>query len=287
MSPTAPAIARPRADFTYDAYESLLDAALASGYAFLTVREFLTREPLPDRFVVMRHDVDRKPGNALDMARIEADAGVASSYYFRTIEETFEPTIIEAVEALGHEVGYHYEDMDRAEGDPTLAVRHFTRNLARFREHATVDTVSMHGNPLTPYDNRDMWEATTFEEHGLLGEVYLSFDFTDVTYFSDTNRTWYDEKTIVNDWPVGKSAKSEQVDSTGDLVDLIADRRLDRFYLLAHPDRWAGSYPELATQWLRDAGINGAKWVLWTVRRLRGTADQTSGHAGPDRGNRG
>lgn len=269
MSEPRPRVLRPLGDFTYDRYSTLLDAAIAGRYTFLTVREYLRRETPPDRFVVMRHDVDRKPENALDLARIEADRDFSSSYYFRTVDATFKPRIIEAVEALGHEVGYHYEDVDRADGDLERATERFTSDLARFREHVDVDTVSMHGNPLTPYDNRDLWEATSFEEHRLEGEVYLSIDFTEVVYFSDTNRTWYDEKTIVNDWPVGASEKPVQITATDDLIGILEGGRLDRLYLLVHPDRWVGSYPELVNQRLRDAAINGGKWLLWNVRRFR------------------
>ncbi|MFB6075021.1 MAG: hypothetical protein ABEJ89_08420 [Haloarculaceae archaeon] len=257
-------------DFTYDAYRDLIDAALAADYEFLTVREYLAREDLPERFVVMRHDVDRKPDNALDMALIESAAGVSTSYYFRSIDKTFDPGLLRAIEAEGHEVGYHYEDLDRADGDSAAAHESFAETLDRFREAVTVDTVAMHGNPLTPHDNRDMWADRSFDEYDLLGEVYLSVDFTDVTYFSDTNRTWYDERTVVNDWPVGESDKPVQVASTGDLIDLIEARRFDRLYLLAHPNRWADSYPELLAELAKDAAINLGKWGLWNVRRLRG-----------------
>jgi len=50
----------------------------------------------------------------------------------------------------------------------------------------------MHGNPLTAHDNRDISNENPqaeFDEFDLLGEAYLSMDFTDVTYFSDTGRT--------------------------------------------------------------------------------------------------
>lgn len=260
----------PRSDFTYHAYEELIRAAVASGYPFLTVREYLTREERPERFVVMRHDVDRKPENALDMARMEADAGVSTTYYFRTTSGAFEPEIIREVESLGHEVGYHYEDLDRADGDRAAAHESFAENLRRVREVADVSTVCMHGNPLTPHDNRDMWQTGDgFEDYGLLGEAYLSVDFTDVTYFSDTNRTWYDARTTVNDWPVGPSGKDLQVGSTRELVELIEAGRLDRLYLLSHPNRWAGSYPELVAELTKDAVIDLGKWGLWKLGRVQ------------------
>lgn len=282
-------------EFSYDRYADLVDAAVDGGYEFLTVREYLRREDHPERFVILRHDVDRKPENALDLARIEADAGVDATYYFRAAEATYEPEIFEAVEALGHEVGYHYEDLDRTDGDVAAAHEAFAANLSRFREHVTVDTVSMHGNPLTPHDNREMWtgggerddgvegdradDHPTFTDYDLLGEVYLSVDFTDVTYFTDTNRTWYDEKTVVDDWPVGANGKSVQVQTTSDLIDLVTAGDLDRLYLLAHPDRWTDSATERAFEVAKDAVFNAGKLGLWHLRRLRGDAQSGASEA--------
>jgi len=262
-------------DFTYRVYRDLLTAAQDHGYEILSVREYLTREDLPERLLVMRHDVDRKVENAFDMAEIEASLGATASYYFRAIDKTFEPELFRAVAALGHEVGYHYEDLDTADGDLATARRSFERNLDRFREHVPVDTVSMHGNPLTPHDNRDVVESLDLAEYGLAGEVYLSFDFSEVVYFSDTNRTWYEEKTIVNDWPVGPSEKPTQVESTAELVDLLATESIPRLYLLVHPNRWADSTAEWALEYSKDVVTNGGKWGLWVVRSLRG--DDQSG----------
>jgi hypothetical protein len=253
-------------DFTYDIYERLLDAVVANDYRTLTVREYVDRETLPERFLVVRHDIDRKPENALDLARLEAEAGVSASYYFRAIDKTFKPELMREVSELGHEVRYHYEDVDAVEGDTEAARESFAENLRAFRDHVDVDTVSMHGNPLTPYDNRDLWEDAAFGEYDLAGEVYLSVDFTEVVYFSDTNRTWYDETTVVDDWPVGPSAKPEQVESTEDLIDLVESRRHSRLYLLVHPNRWADSYPEWVGEVAKDAATNVGKYGLWLVR---------------------
>jgi len=203
------------------------------------------------------------------MARIEAEHGAALTYNFRTIDKTFEPTLFESVEDLGHEVGYHYEDVDTADGDLDAAAASFATNLQQFREHVDVDTVSMHGNPLTAHDNRDLWDAVDFDDYDLLGEVYLSVDFSDVVYFSDTNRTWYDEKTIAKDWPVGPSEKPVQVRTTPELRRLVEQGTLPRLYLLVHSDRWTESYPRWGAQYLKDTAINAAKMGLWAVRTAR------------------
>ena len=247
-------------DFTYRAYAELLDVAVEAGYEFLTVREYLERDTLPARFLVLRHDIDRKPSNALDFARLEADRDVQSTYYFRTIDRTLDEHVIGRVETLGHEVGYHYEDLDRTDGDPTEARRSFVRNLERLRRYATVETACMHGNPLTSYDNRDMWpDDPDFEQYGLLGEAYLSLDFADVTYFSDAGRSWREGPLNGDDRVVGERLKTVEADRTADLIDLFRKRRVSRACIHAHPNRWADSYPELVAERTRDAAVNVAK----------------------------
>lgn len=70
-------------DFTFSAYERLLDAALDAGYEFLTVADYLAADRLPERFVVLRHDVDRRAAKSRAMAELERDRGVSATYYVR------------------------------------------------------------------------------------------------------------------------------------------------------------------------------------------------------------
>ena len=246
--------------FTFDEYGRLLDAVGESGYDAVTVREYLERDLLPARFVVLRHDVDRKAENAAKMAEAEAEREIAATYYFRT--STFDPDLARWIESLGHEVGYHYEDYVRADGDLRAAHARFGENLRELRETVDVDTVCMHGNPLSPHDNRDMWTdagAPGFAAYDLLGEAYLSMDFTDVTYFSDTGRTWRDGPLKIKDHTMGEGSKSVTAETTGDLIDLFERREVSRACVLAHPNRWADSYPELLAERSKDRAVNAVK----------------------------
>ena len=58
-------------DFTLTKFRSLC-SAVAQHYPTLTLAEYFQGNDLPPRFAMMRHDIDRKPGNALSTARIEA-----------------------------------------------------------------------------------------------------------------------------------------------------------------------------------------------------------------------
>lgn len=254
-------------DFTFDVYEQLLQAGLDCSYEHITVREYLSEGELPEKFIIHRHDVDRKPENSLAMARLESKYGIYTTYYFRTIDKTFKPDIISEIASLGHEIGYHYEDMDRADGDIDAAHESFAKELEQLRNHTEINTVCMHGNPLTEYDNRDMWtDSTDFDRYGLLGEAYLSMDFVDVTYFSDTGRTWEDGDLKVKDNPVGDSSKHATAASTMDLISLMDNQKVERICILSHPNRWADSSLEYVVENIKDKSVNAVKHGLKLIR---------------------
>ncbi len=97
-------------DFTLTTYQELLSTLKDSGYTFQTFVDFI-RKP-EDKVVVMRHDVDRLPGNALKMARIEHGMGITATYYFRAVPVSWDEGIIREIAGMGHEVGYHYENLE-------------------------------------------------------------------------------------------------------------------------------------------------------------------------------
>ena len=103
-----------------------------AGYSFQTFADFI-RNP-KDRVVVMRHDVDRLPGNALTMAKIEREMGIGASYYFRAVPVSWDEQIILEIAGLGHEIGYHYENIDSVIREGKRRRKSFVRESARIRE---------------------------------------------------------------------------------------------------------------------------------------------------------
>ncbi|PKN78875.1 MAG: hypothetical protein CVU48_06980, partial [Candidatus Cloacimonetes bacterium HGW-Cloacimonetes-1] len=98
-------------DFTLAAYRELLQTCLID-HSCKPVREYDTNDS--NQVVYLRHDVDRKPGKALQMAKLEHDLDVRSTYFFRCTSECFVPDLIKEIESMGHEIGYHYENLSTA-----------------------------------------------------------------------------------------------------------------------------------------------------------------------------
>jgi hypothetical protein len=212
------------------------------------------KESLSDNsFVVLRHDVDLKAENSLAIAKLEHSLGAQASYYFRVVEESNKPEVIKAIVELGHEIGYHYEDMSICGGDVEKALKHFEQQLAYFRQFYPVKTICMHGAPRSKFDSRDLWKSNKYYGFGIIGEPYFDVDFSKVFYLTDTGRRWDGYHVSVRDKvPVYQDEWIKQglvYHTSDDLIKAISDGSLPRRLMLTtHPQRWTNNI----LFWLKD-----------------------------------
>lgn len=230
---------------------------------------FRQRQPAP-AFFILRHDVDRRPSNALKMARLENSFGIQSTYYFRINRGVFQSEIIREIDELGHEVGYHYEVLDKAHGRVSRAERIFIDELERLRALTEVSTACMHGNPLSPWDNREFWRHYTLSQFDLIGEAYISFMEKDLFYVTDTGRGWNRSGFNLRDtFPGGGVSLMPSFSSTWQLMQTIRKGEVKKIYLQVHPNRWSRGPFEWYVQWGEDFFLNGAKWLIRRYRKRR------------------
>lgn len=246
-------------DFTLTMYRRLLEALLQSGYTFQTFAGFL-ETPAP-KAVVLRHDVDKRPGFALAMAKLEAALGVVASYYFRVVEASYDEAAMREIARLGHEIGYHYEDVALANGEMDVALESFPRNLERFRKIFPVKTASMHGSPLSRWDNRSLWESGDYRDFGIIGEPYYDIDFSQVLYLTDTGRRWDGERMNVRDKASGQ--RTVNVRSTKGIIVLASRGSLPpQMMINAHSQRWSDSFLPWITELVLQNIKNIAKRIV-------------------------
>jgi len=253
-------------DFTLNKYEELCEAISASGYTNVTLREYLENKSISDPVLLLRHDVDENIRFAVDLAEVEADYGIKATYYFRTKKKVYVPESIDTIASYHHEVGYHYETLDTARGNMDRAIHLFSDDVARFREKYDVKTVCMHGNPLSKFDNRTIWEKCKLSDFGLLGEPYLSLDYDQFAYFSDSGRTWDINKNKIKD-TIDKSDSGVCVHNSDDLIRLIKQGNLRDICILTHPERWPRNDLDYFYRYGVDLMYNIGKWVLVRSRR--------------------
>jgi len=247
-------------DFTLNKYQELCSSIFSAGYTILTCESYLLMKLKPREFVILRHDIDEQPSRALRMAKIEGEMGIKATYYFKFNKKVFQPHLIKEIASMGHEIGYHYEVVDRAKGDYNKAIQIFEKELSEFRKIYDVKTLSSHGNSLTKWDNRDLWRKYDFGRFGIIGEAYLSLD--DAAYFSDTGRTWnkkykIKDKLLRTTGPGIESdysllTNSTQANTTNDLILLINGGNIGHLCILAHPNNWSGG----PIEWFRVLIVN-------------------------------
>ena len=300
-------------DFTVLAFRSLIKRFTDAGYSFQSCREY-HNSPL-ERVVILRHDVDRHPGNSLATAEIEHEAGISGTYYFRTVNGGFEEEIVRQISQLEHEIGYHYEDLrlagqktkdkrlkipgrrtakpqdfiDREEEMAAMAIDSFRENLAKLREIAPVDTICMHGSPLSPVDSRMLWKYYDYSTMGIIAEPYFDFSLEDMLYLTDTGRRWDGSSVSIRDrvytrdegyyvsWkrtPLPGSAmfmtekstalqKQYRFRKTEDILQAISSGNLpERLMVTFHPQRWNDKMIPWLTEYIMQNFKNAIKYFI-------------------------
>lgn len=263
-------------DFTISTYVRLLKTLSDSGYCFKTFADSLT-DPT-ENTVVLRHDVDRKPLNSFVFAQIQAEMGIRSTYFFRIVEESFDPGIIRKIADLGHEIGYHYEDFvlaskkvkgkskkngnDAEREIASIAIESFEKNLSILRELAPVKTICMHGSPLSRWDSKLLWKYYDYHDFGLKGEPYFDVDFSKVLYLTDTGRMWDGSSVSIRDKATQRFPHSEtdiKFHSTFDIIRAAEAKQLPgRIMFTFHPQRWN----EKRIPWLKELCAQNMKNII-------------------------
>ena len=257
-------------DFSLDIYRVLLETLQRQGYQLIGFSDYLKSQQLTaksPKLIILRHDVDAKPENSLKTAQIEHSLGAKATYYFRVGKESNQPEIIRAIAQLGHEIGYHYEDMSLCKGDVDQAWDHFQTWLAYFRQYYAVETICMHGAPTSKYDGKHLWKKYDYKSLGVIGEPYLDTDFSDVFYLTDTGRCWDGYKVSVRDKiPVYQDqwiAEGLTWHTTPELIAAIEQGRLPKHVMMtSHPQRWTNNQKAWLLELVLQNGKNFIKRFL-------------------------
>jgi len=248
-------------DFTLSIYRRLIEDLLKDDFIFLRVADYLLPDEDTPKIVVLRHDIDARPENALKMAQLEYQEGIKATYYFRAVKNTFKPDIIKNISEMDHEIGYHYEDLAACKGNQSEAWDSFRKNLAEFRKICAIKTICMHGSPLQPYDNRDLWKKYDYKDEEIIGEPYLSMDFSKISYLTDTGRRWDGFKFNIRDKT--QTGMNSSYRTTFDIINAVKKGRFpSKALITTHPQRWDDSLLPWATEYFSQRVKNIIKSVM-------------------------
>jgi len=248
-------------DFTFDVFKDILLSFRANDYLIMQFKESLNTSDDNIRRVILRHDVDRFPLQTLQMARMEAANHICSTYYFRIIPSVFKPEIIREVAALGHEIGYHYEDLSLCGGDPKRSIEHFERSLDKLRQFYPVETICMHGSPLSKWDNKTIWQQYDYKKFGIIADTSFDIDYQKVFYITDNGRAW--NRTSVSVRDKVETQYNIPINNSFHLIDMVNQGKLpDQVMINAHPDTFFDFGFKYMLNWAFIETKNIAKWLI-------------------------
>lgn len=173
--------------FTYTAYKDLIYSLRDNGYTFASYKNW-KRAP---RCAILRHDIDNDIEKALELAKVEQELGVKSTYFvlvtsdFYNVFSAKSEKMIRTILGCGHDIGLHFDEVRYLEIKTPEDARERILEEAKLLELVTqkpVDIVSMHR------PSKMMLEAD-LEIPGMInsyGQVY----FKGFKYVSDSRRRW-------------------------------------------------------------------------------------------------
>ncbi len=269
-------------DFTLKMYKKLLQTFLDKDYHIFSFNQFIllnsptsplissSTHQLPNSpTLILRHDVDRMPQNALKIAKLEYDLGIKATYYFRTIPQTLKPDIIKEISNMGHEVGYHYENMAQCNGNFEMAIDDFRNNLDKLRKIAPVYTICMHGSPRSRWDAKDLWKKYDYHDFGIIAEPYIDIDFNEIFYLTDTGRRWDGWKYSIRDKieQQGNWIKQGLIfHSTSEIIDAIKKNKFpQKAFITTHPQRWNDNFGAWSLEFVGQTLKNQIKRIIVAI----------------------
>jgi hypothetical protein len=199
----------PFSDFTYDSYIHLLNAIIENGYAFAGYHNYMNLiNPC-----ILRHDIDFDVEKALEVAEIEAEKQIQSTYFvllntsFYNVFSTSVNRKLKKIADVGHEIGLHFDETQYCgfpgEKDIVKNIQKELNLLEQAVEHP-ITVVSMH-RP----------SKMTLEANIAIPNVINSYSqifFKEFKYISDSRHNWREDPEAI-----------------------ISLRQYNRLHILTHP----------------------------------------------------
>lgn len=180
--------------FSFEHYAYIMSQFVKQGYEFA----YFTDTPKSDRYIYLRHDIDRSLEKARALALLEKQLGIKSTYFVRLHSRYYNCYSFPGLKALreirssGHEIGLHTEFYDLAKifGDDGMEV--FAREKRILEEilQQPVRVFSPHrtsGSTNTDEIHRHL--KTLRKVHDMLCTFDEQFQ-RDVKYISDSSGIW-------------------------------------------------------------------------------------------------
>lgn len=173
-------------DFSYAAYVRLLSLLREHAYETVDYHDYAGHP----RCVILRHDIDTDLAQAVRFAELEAQESVRSTYFVLLRTDFYNPASsgsleqLHRIQALGHEIGLHFDEKAYPAGTPEETVQRILkeREVLSALLETEVSTVSMHRPSQATLD-------ADLQIPGMVNSYGRTF-FRDFKYLSDSRRRW-------------------------------------------------------------------------------------------------
>jgi len=204
--------------FSLEDYRKILARAGKSGYEFPKLSEFKKWIDRYPKFLLLRHDVDISPLNALKMAEAEHSLGVVSTYYVMLRSVFYNPgaepffNYFKKIIEMGHDIGFHYDCGFYEENDIDEGMINDAKALQNILG-IKIKSVSQH----KPAVRKGIYKPPS-----IYVDAYDEVLLNKARYISESGFKWRGET----------------------LADIVG--RCPKIYALIHPDIWAHACLDMA-----------------------------------------
>lgn len=199
-------------------------------------------------FLVLKHDIENTVSKAYRLAQIEHKYGHRGTYYAHAnlLKDPLNVAIFRKMQAMGHEISYHYDVLDSNHGNLEEAIREFEVNRKQFELLGfPVITVCQHGNPVVEREgytsNRDFFRSSQVQEmYPNIADIMVDFKekyHTEYSYFSDAGRKFKLIFDPINNDIVNSDDKNVPYEELEDLLEVLPPKTI----ISTHPHRWTKS----------------------------------------------
>lgn len=215
-------------EFTFLAYQYLLELLEDENYIVTNYHDYISY-PDSSNIVILRHDIDYSIAKAYEMAMLEADEGIKSTYFVLVTSEFYNVAakrnvdMLKRMQKMGHEIGLHFDEACYAEKNinEITALCEKERKLLENIIDEPVTTISMHRPSKIMLENNLQFKSMV--------NSYSNVFFKEFKYVSDSRMYWRE-----------------------DVEKIIRSHRYNRLHILTH----AFWYDKLAGMGTREKLIN-------------------------------
>ena len=220
-----------RLSFTYKDYHNLLDNLIDSNYVF----SFFEKDNNNRNVVFMRHDIDKSIDKAFEIASIEEQKNVVSSFFFLTrsplysILEPHSIRLIREIHSMGHSIGLHIDiarikkTLVNSNADLNNIINNEFKIMYKVLDGVFEKIFSFH-NP-----TKDLFQIKSFK-NDYICTYDENFMLPKTKYISDSNSFWRE----------------------GDPIENIKNKKWKRLQILTHPIWWTQDNPVNIIKLLND-----------------------------------